>query len=160
TTTRVTTSTYDPSRGWFSGVNTNVDLAGGNLLSSRRASFTIDAPPAQYTDPVSSKLGQRYTNLRFNLGGDGPLTDNDRLFYSYGAQYSHRAAGIATLADASSDLLQHAGVSRDSVARLMQIAGTTRIPIGARSPSLSTDDASFILRLDHAPFNWANTPPT
>jgi hypothetical protein len=160
TTTRVTTSTYDPSRGWFSGANVNVDLAGGNLLASRRASFTIDAPPAQYTDPISSKLGQRYTNLKLNLGGDGPLTGDDRLFYSYGAQYFHRNAGIATLADASSDLLQHAGVSHDSVTRLMQIANSARIPIGASSPSLSTDDASFILRLDHAPFNWANTPPT
>jgi len=160
TTTRVTTSTYDPSRGWFSGANVNVDLAGGNLLASRRASFTIDAPPAQYTDPISSKLGQRYTNVKLNLGGDGPLTGDDRLFYSYGAQYTHRNAGIATLADASADLLKHAGVSRDSVARLMQIAGAARIPIGASSPSLSTDDASFIMRLDHAPFNWANTPPT
>jgi hypothetical protein len=160
TTTRVTTSTYDPSRGWFSGANVNVELSGGNLLASRRASFTVDAPPAQYTDPISSKLGQRYTNLKFNLGGDGPLTADDRMFYSYGAQYSHRNAGIATLANASADLLQHAGVSHDSVARLMQIAGASRIPIGAASPSLSTDDASFILRLDHAPFNWANTPPT
>ena len=160
TSTRVTTSTYDPSRGWFSGANVNVDLAGGNLLASRRTSFTLDAPAAQYTDPVSAKLGQRYTNLRLNLGGDGPLTSDDRMFYSYGAQYAHRTAGIATLADASTDLLRHAGVSHDSVARLMQIASAARIPIGGASPSLTTDDASFILRLDHAPFNWANTPPT
>src|SRR4029077_10446010 len=64
TSTRVTTSTYDPSRGWFSGANTNVDLAGGNLLATKRASFTVDAPAAQYTDPVSAHLGQRYTNVR------------------------------------------------------------------------------------------------
>jgi hypothetical protein len=160
TSTRVTTSTYDPSRGWFSGANTNVDLAGGNLLTSKRASFTLDAPAAQYTDAVSARLGQRYTNLRVNLGGDGPLTADDRLFYSYGAQYAHRTAGIATLADASADLLQFAGVSHDSVSRLLQIAHNAGIPIGAGAPSLTTDDASFIARFDHAPFNWAATPPT
>ena len=160
TSTRVTTSTYDPSRGWFSGANTNVDLAGGNLLVSKRASFTVDAPAAQYTDPVSARLGQRYTNLRFNVGGDGPLTADDRLFYSYGAQYAHHTAGIATLADASSDLLRYAGVSHDSVSRLLQIARNAGIPVGASAPSITTDDASLIARFDHAPFNWATTPPT
>jgi hypothetical protein len=160
TTTRVATSTYDPSRGWFSGATTNVDLAGGNLLTSERASFTLDAPPAQYTDPVSARLGQRYTNLRLNFGADGPLTANDRLFYSYGAQYAHRTAGIATLADASSDLLRYAGVSHDSVSRLLQIARDAGIPIGGAAPSLTTDDASFIARFDHAPFDWTTTPPT
>jgi hypothetical protein len=157
TSMRVATTTYDPSRGWFSGATTNVDLAGGNLLSTKRASFTIDAPAAQYTDPVSAHLGQRYTNLRLNLGGDGPLTSDDRVFYSYGAQYGRRTAPIATLADASSELLEHVGVARDSVRRLLQIANTSGIPVGA-SPALTTDDASFIMRLDHAPFDWSKTP--
>ncbi len=160
TTTRVATSTYDPSRGWFSGVNTNVDLAGGNLLATRRLSLTVDAPAAQYTDAVSARLGQRYTNLRLNLGGDGPLTHDDRLFYSYGAQYAHRSASIATLGNADASLLRHAGVSGDSAARLLQIANASGIATGTGAAPFTIDDASFIARFDRAPFNWTTTPAT
>ena len=44
TRVRVSASTYDPSRGWFSGANTNVELAPGNLFGERRSHVTLDAP--------------------------------------------------------------------------------------------------------------------
>ena len=61
TRVRVSASAYDPSRGWFSGANTNVELAPGNLFGGRRSHVTLDAPTLQYTDPVSARLGQRFT---------------------------------------------------------------------------------------------------
>src|SRR5207302_6112471 len=44
TRVRVTTSSYDPSIGWFSGARTQVDLVPGDLFTTRTAHLTADAP--------------------------------------------------------------------------------------------------------------------
>lgn len=54
TEVRVSRSAYDPARGWFGGLNEDVELARGQIFASRRTHLTVDAPFLQYTDPVSS----------------------------------------------------------------------------------------------------------
>ncbi len=159
TRVRVSQSSYDPSRGWFSGANLNVELTPGNLFSSRNAHLTLDAPPLQYTDPISARLGQRFTAGEASIGGNGELAD-DKWFYNFGVQGARRSADEASLLNADQDLLEHAGVSPDSAARLISLLQAAGIPTGAGAPSTVVhDDISAIVRVDHAPYNWGTLTP-
>jgi hypothetical protein len=158
---RVTTSTYDPARGWFSGVNTNVELLGGSLFSGFRGHATIDAPALQATDRISSRLGQRYSNVQAGIGGQGPIDDRDRYFYAFGAQAERRAAPSVSLLDAHPDLLQRGGVAADSVTRLLDLLEATSVPINSSQiPSSSvSDNLKILFRIDHAPYDWKSLEP-
>ncbi|HEY8310580.1 MAG TPA: carboxypeptidase-like regulatory domain-containing protein, partial [Gemmatimonadaceae bacterium] len=161
TRVRVTTSTYDPARGWFSGVNQNVELSPGNIFSSRRGHLTLDAPVLQYTDPVSAKLGQRFTDIQASLGGDGSF-QGDNFVYNYGLQGSRRMADAVSIGGAGPDVLQRAGLSSDSAARFIGLLNAAGIPIaGTGIPSSQINQtASFIGRIDHAPYNWTTFSPS
>lgn len=160
TQVRVSRSSYDPARGWFGGMNEDVELTRGQLFSSRRAHLTVDAPVAQYTDPISSAMGQRFSNIIASFGGDGSM-DEDKYTYNFGAQAGRRSSDAVTLTDAGPGVLQRAGVSADSASRLFDILSAAGIPLRARNVPSShvTQNASFIGRFDHAPYNWANFTP-
>lgn len=160
TTTRVSSSTYDPARGWFSGANVDVSLAPGNIFSGRTAHFTVDAPPLQYTDPVSASMGQRFTGLRASTGGDGPLLD-DRFEYNYGIDAARRSSDFVSLDGASPLLLARAGVAADSAARLESLLRGAGVPLRASGvPSARiSESASLIGRIDHAPYDWDTFTP-
>ena len=154
TRVRVSTSAYDPSRGWFSGANTNVELAPGNLFGGRRSHLTLDTPTLEYTDPVSAQLGQRFTSAPGSLGEDGELIE-DKWYYNMGVQGGRRSAPVASLLSADANLLDHAGLAPDSAARLLSLLQAKGIPVvpvnGGRSQV--TDNLSFIGRFDHTPFD-------
>lgn len=151
---RVSASAYDPSRGWFSGANTNVELAPGNLFGGRRSHVTLDAPSLQYTDPISAHLGQRFSGGNVSLGADGEMIQ-DKWYYNVGVQGGRRMADVASLLSADNSLLQHAGVAPDSATRFLSLLRAAQIPLTARSvPSNAvTDNVSFIGRFDHTPFD-------
>jgi hypothetical protein len=154
TRVRVSASAYDPTRGWFSGANTNVELQPGNLFGGRRSHFTLDAPTFQYTDPVSARLGQRFTNGNVSLGADGELIEN-KWYYNMGLQGGRKAATVTSLASANADLLEHAGVSSDSAARFLSLLRSAGVPLTLNSipSSAITDNISFIGRFDRTPFD-------
>ena len=156
--TRVTTSTYDPARGWFSGVQTAAELAGGGLFTNRRGHLTLDAPALQYTDPVSRALGSRITNFNASLGSNGSMSDDDNYFYSYGAQGGRSLSNATSLVSADSLLLQHAGISPDSVARFRSLLTGASVPLAGSvaSPDRVNDNLSVIARFDRSPFDWKN----
>ncbi len=160
TRVRVSASAYDPSRGWFSGANTNVELAPGNLFGGRRSHLTLDAPTLQYTDPVSARLGQRFIGGNLSLGADGELIE-DKWYYNVGLQGGRRSADITSLASADGDLLRHAGVSPDSASRFLSLLHAAGIPstIGGLPTAAVTDNVSFIGRFDHTPFDPATLGP-
>lgn len=160
TSVRVSSSTYDPSRGWFGGLNENVELSRGNLFATRRAHVTLDAPALQYTDPVSARMGQRFGNVVASFGGDGAM-DDDKFVYNYGAQAGRRTSDAVSLSNAAPDLLQRAGVSSDSADRLFNLLSAAGIPLrtGAVPSSHVMQNASFIARVDHAPYNWDSFQP-
>ena len=151
TRVRVSTSAYDPSRGWFSGANTNVELAPGNLFGGRRSHVTLDAPPLQYNDPISAHLGQRFTNGQLSLGEDGEMVE-DKWYYNMGLQGGRRYAPVSSLGTADASLLQHAGLAADSASRLLTLARGAGIPLGSTTSAVS-DNLSFIGRFDHTPFD-------
>lgn len=161
TRVRLTTSTYDPARGWFSGANTNVELEPGFLFSQLTTHATIDAPALQSTDRISSRLGERYSNLQLGIGGEGPLDSRDRYFYSFGAEGNHYTAPTVSLLDADAGLLARAGVAADSVARFLSLLNANDIPVSAAAipSSLTRQDLKVLLRVDHAPYNWKSLQP-
>ena len=156
TRVRVQTSSYDPSNGWFSGAQTAVDLNVGDQFTSRTSHLTFDTPTLQYNDPVSTRLGQRFTNFNGSLGGNGQLVD-DRWAYNYGLQGGRKTYGQSpSLLTADAELLQHAGVAPDSAARFLSLLRQAGIPVSAGGiPNGTIDDnVSFIARVDHAPYDW------
>lgn len=161
---RVLASTYDPTNGWFSGAQTAVDLLVGAQFTQRTAHLTLDAPTLQYTDPISAKSGQRYTNMNASVGGNGQLF-HDGWAYNYGLQADRKSADLASLLTADGDLLEHAGVDPDSAARAIGALGSLGVPAsGAGIPTDAIDQSvSFLGRIDHAPYDWAQrayTPTT
>jgi hypothetical protein len=152
TTTRVTTSTYDPSRGWFGGAQIAVELAPGFAFHNRRAHVTGDAPALQAVDPAGARLGQRVGALQVSAGADGALRD-DRWTYNAAGQLGRRTQDAPALLGAAPGALLAAGVAPDSAARLVALARAAGVPLGtapgAWSPAARTSDqASFVARVD------------
>ena len=121
------TSPYDVSRGGFSGAQLGLRTRPGSNFVIRGASLNVDAPQMQWTDRASAALGQQYTNL--SLGGlfSGPLR-TDRSFYSVAYQLGRRSSDLETLIDVDEDGLRAAGVSEDSVARLLDVLAGGGVP--------------------------------
>jgi len=146
---RVSRSIYDPSSGWFSGARTNIQVAPGGLFSSRRARLVADIPALQSTDPVSSRLGQRYLGAIFSSGGSGQLVQ-DKFAYTYGLQAARRNAEVTSLATRDQEVLERSGVALDSASRLL---APTASPVGG-STSFVDQSVVAIARIDYAPYDW------
>ena len=150
TNVRVSSTTYDPARGWFGGANSNVELSGGSVYTIRDATLSLDAPALQYTDALSSRLGQRFTNANGSVGGVGPIGNKDLYFYSYGVEAGRRSGNAASLLSSDADVLNHVGLAADSVARFRQVLASLGIPasVTAVPSALTSDKLSFIARFD------------
>jgi hypothetical protein len=150
---RVSASSYDPANGWFSGARTNVQLATGGLFSSRDAHLSGDTPVLQASDPGVRQFGQRFNNVNLSLGGDGQLIQ-DRYAYNYGVQAIRRTTDAASLQFADPSVLATLGLSPDSAARLGSLLRGLGIPGGA-AHTFTTQNVTFLGRVDHAPYDWA-----
>jgi hypothetical protein len=152
TRTRVSTSTYDPARGGFSGAQVALELSPGSIYSFRRAHATLDGPPLQFTDPTSERLGGRFTSVQASAGGDGELVP-DRYYYNMAVQASRRASDAVSLASAGADVLRLAGVAADSAERFLGLLAARGIPTGpgAAPSSRTSESLTYIGRLDRTP---------
>jgi hypothetical protein len=156
----VASSTYDPSRGGFSGAQTQIALSPGDINLSRRAYFTFDSPALQSADAVAARAGQQYTALDLNLGTAGS-TNMDRWVYNTGVQLKRQYSDATSILDADTDILTHAGVARDSVSHLLTALDALGIPTSARGvPSTrATDVINFMGRLDRPLFDYNTYTP-
>jgi hypothetical protein len=157
TTTRFRTSPWDPTAGGFNGVQTAVQLGPGGNITRRRGHVTLDAPGLQFSDRVSSRLGQKYTNLALDEGGTGAFR-LDKYFYNFGVHAVRQTAPVSTLADLDPAALATAGISVDSAEHLVQLLGSMGIPLTTSGipRQRTTTSASYVERFDLAP---APTPP-
>lgn len=161
TNTRITTSSYDPARGWFSGSNVNVELVGGGLFATTRAHATLDAPALQMNDRASTAAGQQFTNVRLSYGADGPLTWENKHFYNVGLQADRRTSPVASLASGNEELRQRTGLSSDSTVAFMNALSATNIPSLGVKPlnDRNTDNISFLGRIERTPMNMKTYTP-
>lgn len=160
TTTRVTTTTYDPARGWFGGAQIAAELVPGLPFDFRRAHLTADAPGLQVTDAAGRRLGQQFGSVQASAGADGP-TPNDRWLYNVSGQMSRRVQPTVSLFDAAPEALAAAGVAPDSAARLAALLARAGVPVdlNARGQARIGDAFSFAGRVDR-PFSNPRTRET
>lgn len=152
TQTRVTTSSYDPSRGGFSGGQISLRTSSGNNYITRSLHQTVDAPGLQYTDAVGRSLGQQFTNLQLSGNASGPFK-LDKAFYSFSWQLGRRTSTLQDLLNTNQLALERVGVAADSVTRMLELLGAAGIPMSSSiipSDKL-TQNGSFLSSFDFAP---------
>lgn len=148
--TRVSTSTYDPSRGGFSGGQSALEIAPGSPFSSRRARATLDAPWLQLTDPLVSQAAGRVSGVQLSAGASGSLVE-DKLFYNGAVQAGRERSTPISLLNADPRSFARAGVAPDSAARLVELLSQAGIPLSVADVQPSRENVSFLARLDHTP---------
>ena len=149
---RVSASTYDVSRGGFSGAQLSVTQASGNNFMNQIVHATLDAPTLQATDPIGRRLGQQYTNAILSGGFSGPIIF-DRVFYNVSLQAGRRYSDLASLLTGDPATLSGLGISRDSVSALTTAATAQGISVGTTGipDRRQTDNASMLMRFDWTP---------
>ncbi len=150
TETRVTGATFDPTRGGFAGANIDVRLAAGSRNIQRRNGFvTLDAKALQFSDPFTRSLGTTTAGFRTSFGADGELI-RKALTYNMSVDVGRNASDPATLVSADADALRRAGVSPDSVARLVALATPIGVSLTGSGIPLNRQQQSFTFlgRLD------------
>ncbi len=152
--TSVATSPYDVSRGGFSGGQLNVRSRAGSNFVARGMSLNLDAPQLQWTDRAAQSLGQQYSNLSLGGMASGPIRPN-QLFYNLSWQLGRRGNDFQSLLNTDPLGLQAAGVSQDSVTRLLGLLQTAGVPssTSAIPGSRHMDQGSIFAGFDLAPSN-------
>jgi hypothetical protein len=152
TQTRVATSSFDPSRGGFSGAQISLRTNSGTNYVTRSVRQTVDAPSLQYTDRVGRQLGQQFTNLQLSGSMSGPITF-DKAFYNFSWQLGRRTSDLQTLLNTDAIALQSVGVSGDSVISLINALNAAGIPLSTTRHSQwsLTQNGSFLGNFDFSP---------
>ncbi|MBL0889193.1 MAG: carboxypeptidase regulatory-like domain-containing protein [Gemmatimonadaceae bacterium] len=125
--TSLSTSPYDVSRGGFSGGQLQVRTRAGSNFSNRSVSSNFVSPQLQWADRVGVATGQQYTNASFGGAASGPIKP-DVLFYNTSLQFDRRLQDFQTALNTNVNGFQAAGVSADSVRRMLDILGTDNVP--------------------------------
>ena len=150
--TRVTSTSFDVSRGGFSGAQLAIASFSGGNFHQRSAHLTLDAQPLQFTDQVGRQLGSQYNNGQFSGSLIGPIV-YDRLFYNASFQVGRRTSDLQSLLANDGLTLQRLGVASDSVQRLIAALGGKGIPLGTIAPltNRQRDNGSLLARVDWTP---------
>lgn len=132
TETRVTGATFDATRGGFSGANIDVQLGPGDRNYQRRNAFiTFDPRFLQFTDATGRALGATSGGVRGSVGADGELI-RKAMTYNVSLDMGRSLSEPSTLLNGDAEALLNAGVSPDSVARLIAIATPLGVPIAGQ----------------------------
>jgi hypothetical protein len=144
-TTSLSTSSFDVSRGGFSGGNFNIRSRPGNNFRSRGMSLTVTAPQVQWTDQAAQALGNSYTDISLGGVASGPIKPN-KAFYNVSFQLGRQSRDNQTLLSTSPLGLETAGVALDSVSRFLDVLALQGIPTlagGAHSNRISDNGRLF-----------------
>ena len=146
--TRVVTSTYDVSRGQFSGgLVSSTTRSGSNVVQGSWQAQVRNQDVA--VDPGDSPYTQGYTQNQLSGGMGGPIV-KDRAFVFVSGMARLRSDPQQTLFTASAADFSRLGVSADSVARFLKVADSLGVPLydvpGA--DSRASNNLSGLARLD------------
>ena len=150
--TRVASTSYDVSRGGFSGGQLSVSVGPGDDFSQRLAHVTFDAPSLQATDAVGRSLGAPYTNAQLSGAASGPIVF-DKLFYNFAVQAGRKSSDLQSLVTSNPFVLERVGVAQDSVTRLLSLLGRMGVPLSTSAVPHDrlTDNLSALSRFDWTP---------
>src|SRR6185503_18330083 len=146
--TRVITSTYDVSRGQFSGgLIASTKRSGTNNLQGNFG-YQLRDEALVISGEDESPLSQGYTQNQFS-GGLGHSIVHDRFFGFGSLQLRRRDDIVPSLYNADPATLSRLGVSPDSVTRFFQLAGANSLAPGSYfDANRLEDNLSGLLRLD------------
>ncbi|MGH7461177.1 MAG: carboxypeptidase-like regulatory domain-containing protein, partial [Longimicrobiales bacterium] len=150
--TSLTTSSFDVSRGGFSGGNFNIRSRSGSNIRSRGLSLAMTGPQVQWTDRAAQALGNDVTDLSLSGMASGPIKLN-RMFYNVSAQFGRQSRDNQTLLSTSALGLQTAGVALDSVNRFVGILDGHGVPTfaGQSHSNRVNDSGSLFGSIDISP---------
>ena len=150
--TRVASTSYDVSRGGFSGGQLSISANAGGNFSQRLVHATFDSRSLQATDAVGRELGASYNNAQISGAASGPIV-LDKFFYNLAAQMGRRSSDLQSLVTSDAFVLQRVGVSRDSVTRIVDVLGARGVPFSTNTVPTDrrTDNLSLLGRLDWTP---------
>ncbi|MES2177252.1 MAG: carboxypeptidase-like regulatory domain-containing protein [Gemmatimonadota bacterium] len=152
-------STYDPARGGFAGVQLSLRMNQGGNYSSRLVRGTLDAPSMQWTTPLSSRFGTQYDQRIVSGTLSGPVV-MDKAFYAIAWQVNRRTSGLPTLLSMSPASLAALQISPDSVSRLLASMGAVGIPtvVTGMPSSRANNEGRIAVRFDYTPKPAAPQP--
>ena len=153
-TTRIVTSTYDVSRGAFSGGLVAATTRGGANMTQGSASYGLRDQSLALDADESSPFTRGYTQNQLSGGLGGPLV-RDRLFLFASGQARLRDDAQMSLLDATPTDLERLGVRPDSVARfLAALQGMGLSPTSVQpSDTRTTDNLTSLVRVDYIASN-------
>ena len=153
-TTRVVTSTYDVSRGAFSGGLVAATTRGGANMIQGSSSYALRDQSLAMDADESSPFTRGYTQNQLSGGLGGPLV-RDRLFIFASGQARLRDDAQMSLLDATPTDLERLGVRPDSVARfLAALQGMGLSPTSVQSSDTrTTDNLTSLVRVDYIASN-------
>ncbi len=128
-TTRVITSTYDVTRGQFSGAQIASTTRSGTNTLRGNFGYSLRDDQMVFGDD-ESPLAQGYTQNQFS-GGVGRAIIKDRFFAFISGQVRRREDILPSLFNADAGTLARFGVSPDSVERFFSITTANHMPPGA-----------------------------
>ncbi|HTC24050.1 MAG TPA: TonB-dependent receptor, partial [Gemmatimonadales bacterium] len=150
--TRVVTNTYDVARGAFSGGLVASTTRSGTNVSQGSYTYTLRDRDLAWGGETSSPFGQGFTQNQLGGGMGGPIVHN-RLFIFGALQGRWRDQALTSLTTVDPATLTRLGVSADSVARFLSLAGATGVPLTL--PGIPDDRANNtgtgLVRLDWKP---------
>jgi hypothetical protein len=147
--TRVITSTYDVSRGQFTGGQVSSTTRGGTNNLQGSVAYALRDPSLEFVDESSSSFGQKYQQNSLSFGLGGPIVQ-DEMFIFGAASVSRRTNPLSSLLAADPQTLVRLGASQDSVVRFLSALNAIGVPPtlpGVPNQRLA-DQASAIVRYD------------
>ncbi|HVH10459.1 MAG TPA: TonB-dependent receptor [Gemmatimonadales bacterium] len=146
---RVVTTTYDVARGQFSGGLVTATTRSGTNVPQGAFTYALRDRSVAWGDATSSPFGQGTTQNQLGGGMGGPLVA-DRLFFFAALQGRWRDQALPSLAVIDPGTLLRLGVSPDSAARFVTLAGATGAPltIPGHAGDRATENALGLVRLD------------
>jgi len=146
---RVVTNAYDVARGQFSGGVIASTTRGGTNVPQGSFTYALRDRSFAWGEATASPFGQGMTQNQLGGGMGGPIVPN-KLFVFAALQGRWRGQALPSLATADPATLVRLGVSPDSAARFVALAGATGAPltVASRSDDRATNNTLGLLRLD------------
>ena len=147
--TRVITSTYDVSRGQFTGGQVASTTRGGTNILQGVVTYSLRDPELEFVDESSATFGQKFQQNSLSFGAGGPLREDEAFVFGAGS-VSRRTNPLSSLLAANAQTLARLGASPDSVARfLTRLGGLGVAPTLPGIPlERLADNVSAIVRMD------------